>query len=81
MIVGRGKKSSDEFANDLTAELAELLVATSVEEGELVVVQPEQMKEGGVQVANRVGDLDCLRSQFVRGSHDTAPALPRHPPS
>ena len=52
--------SRDQFIDDLPAKLAELLVASAVEVGELVVIETEEVKQGDVDVADGMLDVDGL---------------------
>ena len=75
MVYFSGAKSGDEFLDDLSAKLAQLLVAATMEISQLVVVQAEQMKQGDVQVADRVDYLGGFRADFVGGPYDGAPIV------
>src|SRR5262245_4539922 len=48
----------EQLLDDLSADLAELLVAAFVEVSELVVVQAEEMQQGYVKIADVVNFLD-----------------------
>ena len=61
---------SDDFFDDSTPKLGELLVATDVEVSELIIVEAEEVKEGAVEVADGASNLDCLRSDVIGGSDD-----------
>src|SRR5437868_14326781 len=65
-------RSGDQFLDDLTADLAELLEPAAVEVGQLGIVQPEQVQDRGVQVADWVDCLDRLLADLVGGADDVA---------
>ena len=54
MVYFSGAKSGDEFLDDLSAKLAELLVSATMKISQLVVVQAEEVEQGDVQVADGV---------------------------
>ena len=66
--------SGDQFLNDFTPELAELLVPAGVVIGQLVIVKTEQVQPGDVDVTDMVDALHRLGSDLV-GRPDGVPGL------
>src|SRR5207247_3502598 len=77
----RRSGSSDQFPDHLPMDVGEAEIATRVAEGELLVIETEQMKNCRVQVVYMDFIFDGLKTEFVRGAVDvTAPdAAARHP--
>lgn len=57
-------ESCNQFLDQLAPGLAELFEAAFVKEGELAIVQAQQVKDGHVQVSDRVNYLDGLLPDF-----------------
>ena len=64
--------SGDQFLNDFTPELAELLVPAGVVIGQLVIVKTEQVQPGDVDVTDMVDALHRLGPDLVGGADGMA---------
>ena len=66
---------------DLSEDVGQAYVATIVAEGEPLVVEPQKMQHGGVDVMNVRWVLDGMHPQFVGGpvANAALQTTARHP--
>jgi hypothetical protein len=55
----------EQFLDHLSAKLTELFMPAGVKESQLIIIEPEQMQQGHVQIADGMHALDGLGSEFV----------------
>ena len=65
------EKLGDDFLDHLSAKLAQLFESTTMEIGQLVIIKPQEMKQGNVKVSNGMHTFDRFRTKVVRRTHDT----------
>ena len=65
-------RDGPQAADDLAAHLTELFLPAGMEEAQARVVQPEQVQQGHVQVAQGVNHVDGATADLVRGADDLA---------
>ena len=58
---------AEDVFDDASMNVGESIVSAGVSEGEALVIEPEQMEEGGVEVMNVdaiAADLDAIRHKW-----------------
>ena len=63
---------SDQIVNNATAVHCETFIASIVEVRQFFVIKPEQMQNGGVQVADVPAVVHGLEAQVIRGAEGLA---------
>ena len=62
------QRSGQDFFHDMSVDVGQAEVSAGVVEGELFVVQAQQVQNGGLQVVNVDGIFDDMEAEFIGGS-------------
>src|SRR5687768_10192718 len=69
-------RSGHDFFNDFAVNVGEAEVAARVTVGETLVIEAEQMENGGVEIVDVNRIFDCFEAEFVGGPVDCSPFDP-----
>ncbi|MEY3459406.1 MAG: hypothetical protein RL215_2563 [Planctomycetota bacterium] len=74
-------RSADDGVDDISGDIGQSEVAAGVAEGELFVIESEEVEEGGMEIMDMDAIMDGAEPEFVRFApgHSTANTAPGEP--
>lgn len=72
MIIALRKKLCEDVFDDVAVDISETKISPSIVEGELLMIETEEMKQCGVKIVDMHGFFHGGKAEFVGGPVDVA---------